>query len=66
MQIPISEVLPKMIFNDGKDDVLVNEVWNQGRGLGVVIKGMIMDNGDKYFRRFMNSELMIDVKARNM
>lgn len=66
MQIAVKDAERGMIINDGKQDVLVNEVWDQGVGLGIVIKGMDMDTGATYHRRFLNPELIIEMNSRNM
>lgn len=63
MQIEISEVERHMVIHDGTHDILITEVWpNQGRGLGVVIKGKIVDSDMPYFRRFLDPEVIVEVR----
>lgn len=63
MQIPVHEVKQRDIINDGKhDDILVTTVYPAQPGLGVVIKGEHVDDGTPYFHRFLNADLLIEVK----
>lgn len=67
MQIPVKEVERGMIIDDGHHEAVIGEAWSdQGVGLGVVLKGLVVGSGTRYFRRFLNPDLMIDVKGRNM
>lgn len=61
MQIRVDEVEPKMTIDDGSDVVMVRETWpNQGAGLGVVIKGVVLKDGGIYFRRFLDASHLVE------
>lgn len=63
METLVAEVKKGMIIDDGTSDpVLVSEVWDQGRGLGVVIKGQHVDDGTLYHRRFLDYDKTVEVK----
>lgn len=66
MQTQVKDVEKGMIIDDGDGDpVVVSEVWNQGRGLGVVIKGTHIDDGVAYFRRFLDEDRTVEVTGRS-
>lgn len=65
MQTPVAEVEKGMVIDDGDHDpVLVSEVWDQGRGLGVVIKGTHVDDGTTYHRRFLDYDKTVEVTGK--
>lgn len=55
--VKVENVIPDMIvklFDDGPD-VVVDEVWHQGEGLGVVIKGRTVKTDYMQTQRFMDT-----------
>jgi hypothetical protein len=63
MQILVADIKEGMVIDDGTHDtVKVSSVWDQGRGLGVVIKGQHVDDGTTYHRRFLDYETTVEVK----
>ena len=67
MQIPVQEVEKRMIIDDGKDQVIIDETWpDQGKGLGVVLKGQLIKDGSIYHRRFLNPNTLVECTGRNL
>lgn len=56
--IKVDTVAPGMIVHLHEDgpDVIVNEVWRQGEGLGVVLKGYTVKTGYVQVQRYLDVE----------
>ena len=59
--ITIADVETDMIIETEEGDrVAVDMVFNQGEGLGIVVKGLRIDNGRPFERRFLDTSEMVE------
>lgn len=57
----IHEIKEDMIIDtDEGIKVAVDMVFNQGEGLGIVVKGLRIDNGRPYERRFLDTHATVE------